>query len=197
MKTEVDQILRAFVEIMEGLPSLRADPSLSAWSWLWQSYADWDAAAICLSVMTRNTHCSSETLSRACSATEYFFDSRADCLFEPSRQEQWRHLNHLRAQVEVPRSFATKEKKRRKSKASSTKEEPPSQTQTRPVANERRAVTLPVEFSAFCDDGTRHRRSQLSSGDRNWSMPVCQKVDEMLFDLEALDLHNHNVKIGE
>lgn len=207
LNDELDQILRACVEVMEGLRSFRADPSLSIWAWLWQSHADWDAAGICLTILTRTNSCSSEILSRACSATESFFDSWSECLFEPARQEQWNHLNHLRAQAKVPHPFTTVKSRRnsRTSMALTLPKTSPMQLQIHSAplatAGDGRRMTLPVQptYTAFepakAERSERHRRNRLS-GDfgnsmaRNWSLPMCMtpKADEMHFDVNALDL---------
>jgi hypothetical protein len=208
MNDEVDQILRACVEIMEGLRTFRADPSMSTFAWLWQSYADWDAAGICLSVLTRKIQCSSEMKSRAFSATESFFDSWAECLFEPSRQEEWKRLNHLRTQADVPQVFSTSKAKSRHSKVytlgdASEHLAAPSP----PLPDARRSMTLPVQYTSFSpnmskdsDHSSRPKKSpELESSGRNWSLPngPGPKGDEMHFDLKLPNSELHAIEVKD
>ncbi|CZT21556.1 uncharacterized protein RCC_07419 [Ramularia collo-cygni] len=195
LNDEIDLILRACVEVMEGLRSFRKDPSLSVWAWLWQSYVDWDAAAIALTILNRTNSCSSEILSRAVSATESFFDSWSECLFEPSRQEQWARLNHLRNKAKVPQPYMALSKRSSRASMALTLPKTPVQLQIHSAPMDTRRMTLPNPIEP-ASNGTseRHRRNRLSGDSlaRNWSMPICAtpKADEMHFDLKALDLHD-------
>lgn len=192
----VNQILRSCVEVMEGLRSARADPSLSMWAWFWQSYADWDAAKICLIVLNETNNASAEMLSRAGCATGSFFDSWAECLFDSSRQEQWKLLNQLRAQADLSSPFtkASERKNTRaliEAKAHSIQE---IQIREPPISNlSRRSFTTPVESLSHSSCNIKRHRKTLHAGNRasrNWSLPIYPKVDEMHFDIKALDLQD-------
>lgn len=194
LNNEAEQTLRACIEIMEGLRSLRADPSLSPWAWLWQTYADWDAAGTCLSVLTRTSNYSSETLSRVCSAIECFFDSWQDGVFEPSRQEQWTRLCCLRAQADISHpSTNSKVKKSRHAKAFTLALTPSqlSEIQSAPMMDGRRSITLPMEFPGFTDKKKRHRSSRRGGARSNLSLPISPMTDEINFDMKALDLQGN------
>ncbi|SMR59662.1 unnamed protein product [Zymoseptoria tritici ST99CH_3D1] len=173
--SETSHLLSACVDILEALRFLRSDPSLSPFSWLWHSPADWRSAATCLIVLAahhRSVTASSSSgsflgysasvtssVNRAWLAIDSFFDAWKDSHREPARQEEWMRLNHLRSEAEEAKTQAaeaTKEhenkktlrklEKRRQSAPYTPYSETPTEGLEEPVISE--AVAAPMRVSS-------------------------------------------------
>jgi hypothetical protein len=98
-REETDQVLNSAAIILENLRELREDPTLSRWTWLCQPHAEWNAAAMCLSVLVLG-HWKSDAVVRAWNAITLFFIAWKESSYDPALYKRWVRLEGLKARVE-------------------------------------------------------------------------------------------------
>lgn len=190
-KDETDQVLSASAILLENLRSIREDPGLSRWTWLCQPHAEWNAAAMCLSVLVLGRW-KSKAVTRAWNAITLFFIGWKESSYDPQLYKRWVKLEGLKARVEkLQRNSGGEDRTSSQSSGGYTAYSPNASLSANSKPAYQRALSSPSgesgsQVGSISSKSSGSVRSAFS--DQDWPFPKEVLQETVDFDLKAFAL---------